>query len=72
MGLAHAKKGDSEGSLDWSNSIAEVTRIYTELFDLLEDYAPAWYTEELHDRAAAGLDALKRLNAIAPGAENRS
>jgi hypothetical protein len=26
-----------------------------ELFDLLEDYAPAWYTEELHNRAAAAL-----------------
>jgi hypothetical protein len=26
-----------------------------ELFELLEDYAPTWYTEELHNRAAAAL-----------------
>lgn len=26
-----------------------------ELFDLLEIYAPAWYTQEQHDRAAAAL-----------------
>ncbi len=27
-----------------------------EMFDLLEEYAPLWYTEELHNRAA---DVLK-------------
>ena len=26
-----------------------------ELFDLLEDYAPSWYTEEHHNRAEAAL-----------------
>lgn len=26
-----------------------------ELFQLLEDYAPTWYTEEHHDRAMAAL-----------------
>lgn len=26
-----------------------------ELFDLLEVYAPAWYTQEQHDRAEAAL-----------------
>jgi hypothetical protein len=29
-----------------------------ELFQLLEDYAPAWYTEEHHNRAAAALEEL--------------
>jgi hypothetical protein len=29
--------------------------VLRELFELLEDYAPTWYTEELHDRAAAAL-----------------
>jgi hypothetical protein len=26
-----------------------------ELFELLEDYAPVWYTQENHDRAVAAL-----------------
>jgi hypothetical protein len=29
--------------------------VLRELFELLEDYAPGWYTEELHNRAAAAL-----------------
>lgn len=29
--------------------------VLRELFELLEDYAPSWYTEELHNRAAAAL-----------------
>jgi hypothetical protein len=29
--------------------------VLEELFTLLEDYAPAWYTEEHHNRAVAAL-----------------
>ena len=29
--------------------------VLRELFELLQDYAPSWYTEELHNRAAAAL-----------------
>jgi hypothetical protein len=29
--------------------------VLKELFELLEDYAPIWYTKELHDRAVAAL-----------------
>lgn len=29
--------------------------VLKELFELLEDYAPTWYTEEIHNRAAAVL-----------------
>lgn len=29
--------------------------VLKELFDLLEEYAPVWYTQELHDRAKAAL-----------------
>lgn len=29
--------------------------VLEELFELLEEYAPAWYTEDLHDRAVAAL-----------------
>jgi hypothetical protein len=39
------------GSLQ-SNPSKEVLR---EMFALLEEYAPTWYPEELHDRAVAVL-----------------
>lgn len=29
--------------------------VLKEIFDLLEEYAPIWYTEELHNRAMAAL-----------------
>ena len=32
--------------------------VLRDLFELLEDYAPSWYTEELHNRAAAALGDL--------------
>jgi hypothetical protein len=30
--------------------------VLRELFELLEDYSPVWYTEEHHDRAVAALE----------------
>jgi hypothetical protein len=38
----------------------EIAEIYAEMFELLEDYAPSWYTEDLHYRAGEGLHLLKR------------
>ena len=38
----------------------EAATVLEELFVLLEDYAPAWYTVEHHDRAIKAL--LKREN----------
>lgn len=29
--------------------------VLRELFELLEDYGPSWYTEELHNRVTAAL-----------------
>ena len=29
--------------------------VLREVFDLLEEYAPMWYTEEMHDRALSVL-----------------
>jgi hypothetical protein len=40
-------------------SPSDVVEVYNEMFSLLEEYAPSWYTEELHDRAVAGLHAIK-------------
>jgi hypothetical protein len=36
------------------------SNVLRELFELLEDYAPAWYTEENHDRALAALARVQR------------
>jgi hypothetical protein len=38
---------------------AEPFALLRELFELLEDYAPTWYTEELHNRAAHALGELE-------------
>jgi len=34
--------------------------VLNELFVLLEEYAPTWYTEELHDRAKAALSSEEK------------
>jgi hypothetical protein len=34
---------------------SQATTVLEELFVLLEDYAPAWYTQEHHDRAVRAL-----------------
>jgi len=37
----------------------EPLAVLRELFELLQDYAPIWYTEELHTRAAVALGELE-------------
>jgi hypothetical protein len=39
--------------------LASVIEAFRELFNLLEEYAPPWYTEEHHNRAVAALRALE-------------
>jgi len=38
---------------------AKVGDVLAELFNLLEQYAPAWYTEEHHQRAIEALQVLR-------------
>ena len=38
--------------------LAGVAEVLRDLFNLLEQYAPTWYTEEHHNRAVAALRAL--------------
>lgn len=38
----------------------DAAKVLEELFTLLEDYAPVWYTQEHHDRAVRAL--LERAN----------
>jgi len=61
MALANLKKTEPGSALGRPASIAEVAEVYTEMFHLLEEYGPAWYTEELHDRATACLEVLQKL-----------
>ena len=35
--------------------LESIAGVFRELFNLLEQYAPAWYTEEHHNRAVAAL-----------------
>ena len=41
---------------------AEGNEVLREIFELLEDYAPIWYTEELQKRVAAALGELQPAN----------
>jgi hypothetical protein len=38
--------------------------VLREVFELLEDYAPTWYTEEHHNRLAAAIGELVSHSAI--------
>lgn len=40
---------------------SEAVEVLAELYTLMEDYAPAWYPEELHDQAEAALRVLRDL-----------
>jgi len=39
-------------------SRAEAVEVFGELVALLEEYAPMWYDEDVHNRAVAALEAL--------------
>lgn len=40
--------------------IEDLRNLLTDLYELLEEYAPAWYSKELHDRLSAALKMLHR------------
>lgn len=42
------------------SQLKTVAEAFLELFELLEDYAPAWYTEEHHNRAVAARRILSK------------
>ena len=39
---------------------ARLVDALSELHDLLEEYAPSWYTQEHHEKAVAALQLLKK------------
>ena len=60
---------ESDASPAQLESIAEVFR---ELFNLLEQYAPVWYTEEHHNLAVAALRVLEEFQQRAKSEAARS
>jgi len=46
--------------------LAEAVDSFAELYDLLEDYSPMWYSEEIHDRAQSALILLRESLGIEP------
>jgi hypothetical protein len=72
MSLTNPGNVNAASSSGRAPSIAEAAVIYAEIFQLLEEYAPVWYTEELHERAAAGFEVLKNTGTIPASADRRS
>jgi len=57
MAMHHLKKASRTSTSDERTILSMVNpaTVLKELFELLEDYAPVWYTEENHNRAVAAL-----------------
>ena len=52
---AHARSSAAGRAGKSGLTLLNPATVLRELFELLEDYAPAWYTEETHNRALAAL-----------------
>ena len=52
-------RGQGQKSDASQTQLSFVAEAFLELFKLLEQYAPVWYTEEHHKQAAAALRALQ-------------
>jgi len=61
--LARSRPHSYEGP-DAKVQLARATDALAELYQLLEDYAPAWYSEHHHKKAESALRVLKKI----PGA----
>jgi len=54
------KSGSLRGNADnFRAQLVFISEVLHELFDLLEQYAPMWYTAENHNRAVAALSILR-------------
>lgn len=58
LGRGTSMKRDNTSSKAQGDALAMVIQ---EMFTLLEDYAPAWYTEEHHNQVTAALQQRARL-----------
>lgn len=50
---------NGEMTLDVVMDKAAAVEALAELYELLEEYAPTWYSEEMHHRAEAALRVLR-------------
>ena len=58
-------RGQRQKSDASQTQISFVEQAFLELFKLLEQYAPVWYTEEHHNHAAAALRVLQEPRSLA-------
>ena len=55
----HEQEAVNEMTLDVVMDKAAAVEALAELYELLEEYGPTWYTEEMHHRAEAALRVLR-------------
>ena len=53
----------SEGEKSLDSQFRIVAEAFSELFELLEEYAPIWYTEQHHQRALTARRILQKSKA---------
>ena len=57
----HSQKKDAPNrDKALQSSTAALVEALTELYELLEQYAPMWYTKKHHDKALAALRSAKK------------
>jgi len=56
----------------FQEQLAYVEEVFEELFRLMEQYAPAWYTEEHYNRAVIALRVLEQSRQFAKASAARS
>lgn len=64
--------GSHRSQSDASPELESIAEAFRELFDLLEQYAPVWYSEEHRYRAVAALGILEKLRQRAKSQAARS
>jgi len=66
------RSGDRRKKAAREGQAVAVADVFRELFNLLEQYAPTWYTEQHHNRAVAALRLLEKDRQLAEGKAARS
>ena len=70
--LDESSEGQREKSDALRIELAGVAEVLRELFNLLEQHAPTWYTEEHHNRAVAVLRVLEESRRVGKDQAARS
>ena len=70
--LDESSEGQREKSVALRIELAGVAEVLRELFNLLEQYAPTWYTEEHHNRAVGALRVLEASRQVGKNEAARS